>query len=1000
VEELFMKVISFLLLIVFNIILFFSNSLFADYKVDKIYHGFKLKEKRFVKEVNAECFYFIHEKSGARLLKIAADDPNKTFSIAFKTVPESDAGTPHIMEHSVLNGSKNFPVKSPFDILSKGSLNTFLNAMTGGDITIYPVASMNDKDYFNLMHVYMDAVFNPLIYDDPRILKQEGWHHELLNKDSLIVYKGVVYNEMKGAFSSPTRELGYQIDKNLFPDNSYHFSSGGYPSAIPTLTYEDFINFHKKYYHPSNSYIFLYGNANLDNELEFIDKEYLSNYQKSDVKVTIPLQKPFSEMKQVTAYYSAAEGSNTENQTYIALNYVSGLNTDQKLLFALDILAEVLVNGESAPLRLALQEAGIGKEIRASVDEMKQNVFQIRVQNANASDKEKFLEIVNNTLQKAVDEGLDMEAVEGRLNRVEFRLREGDDAQKGLTYNFQAMNGWFFAEDPFLSLEYEKPLAKIKSAIKEGYLQQVIKKYMIKNPHALLLVLEPKPGMEAEINNKTEQELAEFKRTLSGNDLVKLVQETDELIAYQEREDSDEAVATIPMLELKDINPESEWYEVKTSEVDGIPMLHHETFTNNVVYGRLYYDVRILPNDLVPYAALLAEVLGSLNTQNYSYGDLDKALNLHTGGFNTFLNTYLENRSDENLIPKFIVDSKATNDKVDKMFELMTEIVNNTIYSDKDRLKAVLTRHQSRLDANIKQNGFGYTRTRLFSYFSNEGMFDEMTGGVEYYWFVTDLTNNFDEKADQIVNSLTETAKLLFNKNNLIVSVTCGKDDLGVFTGNLDNFVKIQPEGTADYKSWNFKLENKNEGLLAASKVQYVVKGYDFKKLGYEWDGKMRVLDQILSSDYLQNQIRVIGGAYGGFSSFGSTGRVYFASYRDPNLKETLKNYDATPEYLTKFEADDKEMVRYIIGTIARIDRPLTPSQKGNVAVQNYFQKTTKEDQQKDREAILTTTVEDVKNMKKMVEDILAQNAFCVYGNEEKIQSEKNLFKELVKLTN
>ncbi|HES59226.1 MAG TPA: peptidase, partial [Caldithrix sp.] len=633
------------------------------------------------------------------------------------------------------------------------------------------------------------------------------------------------------------------------------------------------------------------------------------------------------------------------------------LNTDQKLLFALDILAEVLVNGESAPLRLALQEAGIGKEIRAGVDEMKQNVFQIRVQNANPSDKNKFLEIVNNTLQKAIDESLDMEAVAGRLNRVEFRLREGDDAQKGLTYNFQAINGWFFAEDPFLSLEYEKPLAEIKSAIKEGYLQQVIKKYMIENPHALLLVLEPKPGMEAEITKKTEQELAEYKKTLGEKDLDKLVHETTELVAYQEREDTDEAVATIPMLELKDINPETEFYEVKDSEVAGIPVLHHETFTNNVVYGRLYYDVRVLPAELVPYAALLAEALGSLNTENYSYGDLDKALNLHTGGFSTFLNTYLENRRDENLIPKFIVESKATDDKVDKMFELLTEIVNNTIYSDKDRFKAVLTRHQSRLDANIKQNGFGYARTRLFSYFSNEGMFDEMTGGVEYYWFVTDLVNNFEDKADQIVSALNETAKMLFNKNNLMASVTCIKDDVGKFNSNLKKFVSTQPEGSADYQTWNLKLENKNEGLLAASKVQYVVKGYDFKKLGYKWDGKMRVLDQILSSDYLQNQIRVIGGAYGGFSSFGSTGRVYFASYRDPNLKETLKNYDAAPEYLTSFEADDNEMVRYIIGTIARIDRPLTPSQKGNAAIQNYFQKSTKEDQQKDREAILATTV-------------------------------------------
>ena len=389
-----------------------------------------------------------------------------------------------------------------------------------------------------------------------------------------------------------------------------------------------------------------------------------------------------------------------------------------------------------------------------------------------------------------------------------------------------------------------------------------------------------------------------------------------------------------------------------------------------------------------------------MNTANYSYGDLDKALNLHTGGFSTFLNTYLENRSDENLIPKFIVNSKSTNDKVDKMFELLTEIVNNTKYSDKDRLKAVLTRHQSRLDGSVKRNGFGFTRTRLFSYFSNEGMFDEMTSGVEYYWFVTKLVEKFDENADQIIDSLTETAKLLFTKNNMMASVTCGKDDLGAFKSNLKNFAKTQPESNAKYKTWDFKLDNKNEGLLTASKVQYVLKGYDYKKLGYDWDGKMRVLDQILSSDYLQNQIRVIGGAYGGFSSFSSTGRVYFASYRDPNLKKTLKNYDATPEFLTDFEADDKEMVRFIIGTISRIDRPLTPSQKGNVAVQNYFQKMTKADQQKDREAILATTVEDVKSLKKMVEDILAQNAFCVYGNEEKIQSQKDVFKELVKLTN
>lgn len=311
------------------LILAFSFTLHAEFNVGENYHGFKLKEKKFVKEVNADCYYFEHEKSGARLLKIAADDANKTFSIAFKTVPQSHAGTPHIFEHAVLNGSKNFPVKSPFDVLSKGSLNTFLNAMTGKNITVYPVASMNDKDFFNLMHVYLDAVFNPLIYDDPRIFKQEGWHYELTHIDSAVVYKGVVYNEMKGAFSSPTRELDYQIYKDLFPDNAYRFSSGGYPMLIPTLTRQDFLDFHKKYYHPGNDYIYLYGNADLDTELKFIDSEYLSKYNRSDAKGFFPIQKPFKEMKKINTYYAVAKDAETNDQTYLALNYVSGLNTDE-----------------------------------------------------------------------------------------------------------------------------------------------------------------------------------------------------------------------------------------------------------------------------------------------------------------------------------------------------------------------------------------------------------------------------------------------------------------------------------------------------------------------------------------------------------------------------------------------------------------------------------------------------------------------------------------------
>ncbi len=970
----------------------------SEFQENQVYHGFKLVEKRFVKEVNAECLYFQHVKSGARLLKIAADDANKTFSIAFKTLPESDAGTPHIMEHSVLNGSKNFPVKSPFDVLAKGSLNTFLNAMTGGDITIYPIASMNNKDYFNLMHVYLDAVFYPLIYDDPRILKQEGWHHELMAENEPVVYKGVVYNEMKGAFSSPTRELGYQIDKHLFPDNSYGFSSGGYPAAIPSLTHEAFIDFHKTYYHPSNSYIFLYGNADLIKELEFIDREYLSNFEKSDATISIPLQKPFGNMKTVTGHYSAAEGSDTKNQTYLALNYVAGLNTDQKLGLALRILTNVLVNQESAPIRLALQEAGIGRDVRAYLDNMKQNVVQIRVQNANPEQQQEFYDIVQATLKDVVANGLDREAVDGTLNRIEFRLREGDDAQKGLSYNFQILNNWFFAEDPFAGLEYEKPLAAIKEAIDNGYLEEVIQKYLIDNPHALLMMLEPKPGMEKEINKQVRNELNAFKKALSADAKKALINESNELIAYQKREDEPEALATIPLLTLQDIDPEIEWYPVDADEVSGTPFLHYDIFTNDVVYLRLYYDVRVLPGELIPYASLLAEILGSMNTKNYTFGELDKALDLHTGGFSTFINTYQEDRSDENLIPKFLVYSRAMKTKMDKMFELTDEVITNTIYDDPERLKDVLTRHQSQLDADIKSTGLGYARTRMSSYFSREGMFNEMTDGVTYYKFITDLTDRYDEMAPAIIKKLTETASLLFSKNNLVVSMTGSKNDVAAFKNQVTAFLESQPEQDVQPQSWEFEAVQKNEALMAASKVQYVLQGYDYKKLGFEWNGKMRVMNQIVSRDWLTNQIRVIGGAYGGFSSFTPNGLAYFGSYRDPNLKETLENFDGTAGYVKEFQADSTDMTRYIIGTIARMDRPYTPSQKGNIAFRNYFENLTPEALQKERDEVLSTTPEDIRNMENLISAILEKDTYCVYGNEGKIKENKNLFNAIVNL--
>ncbi len=971
----------------------------TKFEKGKTYHGFKLIEQRFVKEINTNCLYFIHEKSGARLLKVAENDANKLFGISFRTTPETDYGTPHILEHSVLNGSTNFPVKSPFDVLIKGSLNTFLNAMTSSDYTTYPVASMNDKDYFNLMHVYLDAVFNPVLHTDPRILKQEGWHYELDNIEGDIVYKGVVYNEMKGAFSSPGRELSYQVYKILFPDNTYGVSSGGYPAAIPGLTNEYFTAFHKKYYHPENSYIILYGNADLNKELTFINEEYLSKYEKTGEKIEIPLQKPFEAKKYAEKPYAVAEGSSTTNNTFLNLSIVTGKNSDQELVMALNILREALVNHESAPIRIALQEAKIGKDVRASVNDILQNVFQITVQNANAEDRDKFDQIVYSTMQKVAEQGFDKKMIEGIINRMEFGLRENNSSQKGMIYLMKTQKTVFFDNDPFKGLEFETVLANVKKGVENGLLEKIIKENLLSNPHTLLMVLKPQPGLEKEIAAQSAKELAEYKASLSKEQLEKLVEETKALKAYQEEGDSPEALASIPMLEIKDISPDVEYFTVKEKKVANVPVLHYEDFTNDILYSTMYFDLRVLPQDLIPYASLLSELLGSLNTKTYSFGDLDNELNIHTGGFNTYISSYLENYNDDLLQPKFVISSKATVGKSNKLFDLTSEILRNSNLNDAERVKDVLTRYQARIESSVKNNGSMYAINRLQSYFSKQGMYNELTNGLEYYRFITDLTKNFETKQKEISDNLNKVVELLMTKENLIAAITCSKENYAIYTKDLNSFVSSLGSGKPQYQSWNFNYELKNEGLMAASKVQYVIKGYDYKKLGYQYTGKIRVLNQVLSRDYLHNKIRVMGGAYGGSSRFSTSGIAYFQSYRDPNLKETFENFDGAPEFVKSFNPNNTEMTRFIIGTISDLDQPTTASQRGSIGVYNYFTKTTYEQLKAERNAILTTTPEDIRAMEKMVKDILSQNAICVYGGQEKIKANSDLFKTTINVT-
>ncbi|MBN2399710.1 MAG: insulinase family protein [Candidatus Aminicenantes bacterium] len=959
-------------------------------------HGFKLEQKQFIKELDGDGYLFRHLKSGARLLKVVSKDDNKVFSVAFKTPPPNDTGLPHIMEHSVLNGSEHFPVKSPFDILSQGSLNTFLNAMTSSDFTIYPVASRNDKDFFNLMHVYLDAVFKPLIYKDPKIFQQEGWHYELESPEGPLVYKGVVYNEMKGAYSSPERQLGHVMDKALFPENQYGNSSGGDPDAIPQLTLEQFRAFHQKYYHPANSYIYLYGNGNMEKELAFIDENYLAGAAKIDVNSRIPIQKPLTQPVLVHGQYGIPEGAATDKKTYIARNSVYGLNTDQEYNIALDILAEALVNHQAAPLRLALQQAGIGRDVSAYANNVQQPVFTVTVTNAEAADLEKFDRVYRDTLQEVVDHGFDRTTLEGIINRQEFALREGRGSFTGVLGAMMASGGWMFGDNPFITLSFNKELAAIRSKLDQKYFERLIEKVLLNNSHVCTVVMEPKPGRERELAAGLERKLAAKKASMSPEQIAAIVSQTKELIAFQQRRDDPEALKTIPLLEITDIEKKQEDLPLKMDTLADTPLLYFDTFSKGIIYLDFYFDARAVEQELIPYLQLYNELIGMMSTDAYTYGDLQNQVNLHSGGIFTTLNTLAVNRSDEQLIPYFIMRGKAMPEKAGRLIALMKEQLLHSKWDDEARLKEVLLRTKAQFEQNMTRNGIGIAMRRLASYLSNRGAYQDLTAGFGYYQFLSEICREPDLK--QIAAKLKAVQGRLINQKGLQVGVTCQDEQLQALKKELPAMLTGLPRHEFKALAYRFAKEPLNEGFQDASKVQYVLMGNDYKQLGFNYSGKMEVLRQLLSTVYLQNTVRVQGGAYGGFAIMNNSGLLAFGSYRDPNLKKTVENYLGASRFLLNLALEERDLRRLIIGTISDWDRPLNPSQKGFEAVQQYLRGDTLAMLQKERDEILSTTMDDLKGFADMVAKVMAQNVLCVVGNEKKIADEKELFKKILPL--
>lgn len=974
-----------------------------NYNLGKIYHGFKLNREEKVEEINSIARVFIHEKTGAKLLHLENDDSNKVFAIGFKTPPSDDTGVAHILEHSVLCGSRKFPTKEPFVELIKGSLNTFLNAMTFSDKTIYPLASKNEKDFLNLMDVYLDAVFYPNIYNTKEILMQEGWHYELENDKDELTYKGVVYNEMKGAFSSPDGMLMRGIQKSLFEHNTYGFESGGDPEFIPDLTEEEFLGFHSKYYHPSNSYIFLYGDGNLDERLAFINDNYLSNFEKKDIDAEILPEKSFKEMKEVVTEYSISNEDNENEKTFMALNFVTGECTNDELYISLSILEYLLLETQGAPLKQAIIDANLGKDVYGSFDNgILQPVFSIVLKNSDENKKEEFKNVVFDTLKSLVKNGIDKKLIEACINITEFKLREADfqGMPKGLFYYMTAMDSWLHDGDPLIHLKYEKNMEKIKKALTSNYFEQLIEKYILTNKHSSLLVLVPKKGLSDEKEKKLKDGLKAYKENLSLEEIQDIINETKSLINRQNTPDPDDILETIPVLSIDDIDEEVEELDIIEEDASGVKLLHHDAFTSKIAYLDFMFDSRTIAQEDISYISLLTTLLGKINTKTYSYVDLSNEILINTGGVYFKNEVYGDSKDILKYSPYLEGHCSVVVDRVPRALEILSDIIKNTSFEDKKRIRELIRVLISRIEMRLMDRGHQVATTRLGAYFSPAYAYIEKTSGYEYYKFLKEIENNFDDRIDSVILKLESIMKKVFNKNSLIVTITGKDEEVDAVKKNISKILEVLSDEELQFNKYSFHEENKNEGMLTPSNVQYVAKGYNYKKLGYEYTGKLLVLKTIIGMDYLWNKVRVQGGAYGAFANIVRSGNLMFASYRDPNIKETLKTYDNAANYLDNFTTTNREMLKYIIGTISELDMPLTPSMAGDAAASYYIRRISKADRQQERKEVLSTTVKDISNFSKLVADVMNMNYIVVLGNNGKIKENKDVFKNLENVFN
>lgn len=953
---------------------------------------YQLLVQEQIEEIEGEAFLYQHLKSGAQVVMLKNQDPHKAFSITFKTPPQDDTGVCHIIEHAVCCASEKYPLRDTFMAFDKGSVNTAFNACTYKDITMFYGASLYEKDLMNMVDVYMDLVFHPLIYKKPELFKQEAWHLKLENKKGPLAYNGIVYNEMQGEYGESSTWLECEMHRALFPDSCYQYDSGGVPEAIVTLTEEAFLAFHQKHYVPNNAVIYFYGDLDQEVVLKQLDARYLSQLEKGTDVASVSKQPKFSKPVQFKKTYPVSGDEKEDEKTVLGISFVVGEVTDTELRLACQMLEHMLLKSAASPLATALiEEAGLGKALNdLGYDSGKyQPTFSIVLNDCVEGKIQVFKETIFKTLRKLAEEGLPKDLVDAAFNTVSFGLYEGDGGgePKGILYGEDILMSLLYGGKPFGHIGFKKHLKAIEQAKNKGYFEAILQTYFLENTHYACMELAPSKASYKEQQKKQKESLQGIKAGLTKK-------EKEDLIALQEilEQEEEEDLAVLPQLAKADIQKAPKYLKYECIK-ETITYLWHEAETRGISYVHMLFDASVIPQEDIHYVGLLAHILTYLSTEGYNYDDLENAINKETGGLNCSINAYSQAVDTNAYKPYFKISAKILDEKLQAFMDLVVEITTKSLFTEKEKLFDLLKIIQHEYEKSFTSTPEYRATRRCYTYFSNAAVYEDLVSGFAFYGFITDFYNHYDKQFEEVSLKLQQVYEKLMRKEGLIISVTSEKK-------NKNKMEHLLSEGTAHLSSeclsqhqYTLAPTRISEGYMTSTQVQAIAKGYTMGTGKDAFNGSMYVASHLLNTDYLWNEIRLSGGAYGADLSLTRDGNVMLISYCDPNLVETIECFQEIGDYLENLQLEEKELERYIIGTLGGMDYPTTMEQKSEQVLIKYVCGITDEMLEQERREVLNTTQEQLQKIGQYFKEMPPY--LCVIGSGKKLKKHKELFEHL-----